>query len=360
MTPVTDFGEGTMFLQNNRNKQSIEMDIASPEGREIVRKLVETADVVIANMPDSTLKSLGLQYETLREINPRIIVSTSSAYGSGGPYSNRVGFDGVGQVMSGAVHRSGTPEQPVRAAVPYVDFGTALSGAVAVLAALLHREKTGEGQHVETCLVGTALMIASSLLIEEAVLKADRQATLNRGQLGAPVDMFRVKDGWLLVQVAGQPMFERWAKLMGEDIWLTDPRFATDVLRGDHGEIISARMQEWCDTRSKLEAMAELEAARIPAYPVYTARETLEDPHIQAMGFLQQIEYRGLAKSAPIVGPPFRMSRTPPSLRRNPPASGEHTDQILHSLGYNEGAIAGLRDASIVRSAKEPVEANKA
>ncbi|WIW89453.1 CoA transferase [Sphingobium sp. V4] len=354
MTPVTAFGEGTMFLQNNRNKRSIEMDIASPEGRDVVRRMVQDADVVIANMPEGTLKSLGLDYESLRAINPRIIVSTSSAYGSGGPYSKRIGFDGVGQVMSGAVYRSGTPEQPVRAAVPYVDFSTALSGAMAVLAALLHRERTGEGQHVETCLIGTALMIASSFLIEQAALQVNRQATLNRGQLGAPVDMFRMKDGWLLIQVAGQPMYERWCKLIGEDSWRTDPRFATDVLRGEHGEIISARMQQWCDSRTKAEAIADLEAMKIPAYAVYSPQEALDDPHIQAMGFLQPVEYHGLEKPVPIAGPPFRMSATPPTIRRSPPASGEHTRQILGDFGYDEAEIERLHAAGVVRSA--PVE----
>lgn len=348
MTPVTKHGEGTMFLQNNRNKKSIEIDIASPEGREIVHALVRSADVVIANMPEQTLKALGIDYESLRVIKPNIIMSSSSAYGTGGPYSKRIGFDGVGQVMSGAVHRSGTPEQPVRAAVPYVDYATALAGFAGVLAALLHRERTGEGQHIESNLIGTALMISSSFLIEQAVLKANRQATLNRGQLGAPVDLFRVKDGWLLVQVAGQPMYERWCKLIGEDSWRTDPRFATDVLRGSHGAIISARMQQWCDTRTKAEAVAELEGARIPAYPVYSAQDTLDDPHVQAMGYLKYVEYDGLDEPAPIVGTPFRMSKTPPTFRLNPPKSGEHTNEVLHGIGLDDAAIADLRARKVL------------
>lgn len=348
MTPVTSTGEGTMFLQNNRNKKSIEMDIASPGGREVVRKLVKASDVVIANMPEQTLKALGIDYESLRAIKPDIIVCTSSAYGSGGPYSKRIGFDGVGQVMSGAVHRAGTPDQPFRSPVPYVDYATALSGVSGILAALLHREKTGQGQHVETNLIGTALMIASSFLIEQAVLKADRQATGNRGQLGAPVDLFRMKDGWLLVQVAGQPMYERWCKLIGEDEWRTDPRFATDVLRGNHGEIISARMQQWCDSRTKAEAVAELEAARIPAYPVYSAQDALDDPHVQAMGYLKYIDYPGLDEPAPIVGAPFRLSATPPTLRRNPPTSGQHTAEVLHEIGFDDARIAELRRQKVI------------
>ena len=340
--------QSSFFTVSNRNKRSITVNHSKPEGQEIIRKLAENADVLIENYKVGDLARFGLDYESLKAIKPDIIMSSSSAYGSGGPYSKRIGFDGVGQVMSGAVHRSGTPEQPVRAAVPYVDYSTALSGFAGVLAALLYRNKTGEGQHIESNLIGTALMISSSFLIEQAVLKANREATLNRGQLGAPVDLFRVKDGWLLVQVAGQPMYERWCKLMGEDHWRTDPRFATDVLRGKHGEIISKRMQEWCDSRTKAEAVAELEGAKIPAYPVYSAQDALDDPHVKAMGYLKYVEYDGLDEPAPIVGTPFKMSKTPPTLRLNPPRSGQHTEEVLHGLGFDDAKIAELREHKVI------------
>jgi crotonobetainyl-CoA:carnitine CoA-transferase CaiB-like acyl-CoA transferase len=348
MTPVTAHGEGTMFLQNNRNKRSITLDPGKPAGAEVVRSLVLRSDIVIANMPFPVLKTMGIDYDSLKAIRPDIILMMSSAYGHGGPYSDRIGFDGVGQVMSGAVYRSGTPEQPVRSAVPYVDYASAMAGAVAVLAALRHRDQTGEGQMVETSLVSTALMIASSFLIEQAVLNNNRTATLNRGQLAAPVDMFKVKDGWILVQAAGQPIYRRWVKLMGEDEWLSDPRFKDDHSRGLHGEIISARMKTWCAERTRDEALGALDDARIPAYPVYSPQETLDDAHVQAMGYLKLIDYEGLPRPAPIVETPFRMSATPPTLRMPPPRAGEHSDAILRESGYDDARIAALRDAHII------------
>jgi len=243
MIPVTEQGEGAMFLQNNRNKRSITLNPAKEGGAEVVRRLVAQSDIVIANLPFPTIKSMKLDIDSLREVRPDVILLMSSAYGSGGPYSDRLGFDGVGQVMSGAVYRSGTPEQPVRTMVPYVDYATGLSGVIAVLAALRHRDMTGEGQLVETSLLASALMISSGFLIEQAVLGCDRKAMLNRAQLAAPVDMFKVTDGWIFVQAVGDTIYARWARLMGEEEpWLTEPRFATDALRGDHGEEISARM----------------------------------------------------------------------------------------------------------------------
>lgn len=349
MIPVTAQGDGAMFLQNNRNKRSITLNPAKTGGAEVVRRLVAQADIVIANLPFPTIKSMKLDIDSLREVRPDVILLMSSAYGSGGPYSDKIGFDGVGQVMSGAVYRSGTPEQPVRTMVPYIDYATALSGTIAILAALRHRDMTGEGQLVETSLLASALMISSGFLIEQAVLGCDRKAMLNRAQLAAPVDMFKVLDGWIFVQAVGDSIYARWARLMGEEEpWLTEARFATDALRGDNGEEISARMAQWCKAKTRSLALAELEEARIPAYPVYSPQETLDDPHVQAMGYLRMIDYPGLPRSAPVVETPFRMSRTPPEYRSVPPTTGAHTHDVLSELGYDITQIEALKAAGTI------------
>jgi crotonobetainyl-CoA:carnitine CoA-transferase CaiB-like acyl-CoA transferase len=349
MIPVTEQGEGAMFLQNNRNKRSITLNPAREGGAELVRRLVAQSDIVVANLPFSTVKTMKLDIESLREVRPDVILLMSSAYGSGGPYSDRVGFDGVGQVMSGAVYRSGTPEQPVRTMVPYVDYATALSGVAGVLAALRHRDMTGEGQLVETSLLASALMIASGFLIEQGVLACDRRAMLNRAQLAAPVDMFKVTDGWIFVQAVGDAIYARWARLMGEEQpWLTEPRFATDALRGENGEEISARMAQWCQSRSRSQALAELDRVRIPAYPIYSPQEALDDPHVQAMGYFKMIDYPGLPRPAPVVETPFRMSRTPPEYRSAPPTLGAHTQEVLLELGYDDAQIGALKAAGTI------------
>lgn len=346
--PVTSTGEGSMFIQNNRNKRSMTLDPTTPAGAEVVKRLVETADVVVANLPEAALESMGLSYDALQRIKADIILTTVSAYGRGGPYSQRLGFDAVGQVMSGAVSRSGWPDQPVRTIVPYVDFSTALAATIGTLGALMARRETGKGQHVEGSLLNTALMTTSAMLIEQAVLKPDRQAALNRGQLSAPNNIYAVADGWILVQVVGQPLFRRWAALMGEGHWLQDPRFADDKLRGENWEAVDARMAEWCRGLTKAEALQRLEAARVPAYPVNTIQDALDDPHVAAMGYLKPMDYPNLPRPAPVVETPFRMSGSEVAFRRRPPTLGEHTDEILQELLYSPTEIEALRASKVV------------
>jgi len=346
--PVAKTGEGALFLQINRNKLGLTLDPMRPEGQEIVRKLVATADVVIANLPPQTLVAMQLDYDSLKAVKPDIILTTVSAYGRGGPYSDRVGFDGIGQVMSGAVYMTGTEEQPYRAQVPWVDFGTALHCAFGTMAALMARKMTGKGQWVEGALLATAVTFANALLIEQAVIAPDRVPTGNRGQTAAPVDIFRTKDGWVLAQVIGQPLFKRWANLMGEAYWLTDERFKDDISRGDNGAIVSERMARWCAERTTAEALEILGHAKIPAGPVLKPQQTLDDPHIQAMGFFQPTEFPGAPKPAPIAKVPVWLSGTPGSIRRRAPTLGEHTDQILAKLGYDQKAIAALREKGVI------------
>ena len=346
--PVTEDGEGSAFLTLNRNKRGFTLNPRKPQGQEVLRKLVRTADVVIANLPANTLASMGLDYESLAAIKPDIILATSTAFGSGGPYGERVGFDGVAQAMSGNMHLTGHADEPMKNYFPYVDYTTGTLNALATLAALIARRDTGEGQHVEGCLLASALTVANGALIEQAVLKKDRVATGNRGQTAAPVDVFRTRDGWLLVQVVGNPLFERWAKLMGEPHWLSDPRYATDEARGDNAKDISERMARWCAERTTSDAVAQLEAARVPCGEVLTPAEALVNEQVVERGFFVPTEYPGLPEPAPVARMPLDFSKADVGIRRRAPTLGEHTDDILAELGYDAGAIAQLRAARVV------------
>jgi crotonobetainyl-CoA:carnitine CoA-transferase CaiB-like acyl-CoA transferase len=348
IAPVTSEGDGAMIIQLGRNKLGMTLNPMKPEGREIVRKLVATADVVVANLPPETLEAMGLDYESLRAVKPDIILTTVSAFGHGGPYSDRVGFDAVGQAMSGTMHLTGHPDEPMRAFVPYVDFGTASLSAFGTMAALLERERTGKGQKVEASLLSTALTISNYWLIEQKAIARDRVGTANRGPTAGPADAFQTKDGWIVVHVVGQPLFERWAKLMGEDHWLDDPRFQSDIGRGDNGEVLSERMAAWVRERTTEAALAELDGARIPAGPVLSPQQALEDPHVIARDFLKPIAYPGLEQPAPVADTPVDLSETPGKIRARAPTLGEHTDQILAELGYDEAAIAALREKRVV------------
>ena len=348
VAPIGAGGEGSLFLQMNRNKLSLTVDPMSAEGREIVRRLVLSADVVVANLPDQSLAAMGLDYATLSQVKPDIIVTSSSAYGSNGPMARNVGFDGVGQAMSGAVFMTGEPDQPYRAQVNWVDFGTALHCAFGTMAALMERAKSGRGQHVNGSLLGTAITFMNSFLIEQAVIGKNRVPTGNRGQAAAPVNVYPTRDGWLLCQVVGQPLYERWAKLMGEAEWLADPRYANDLSRGENCEAIDERMRRWCAERNTDEAIEILGAAKIPSGPVLNAQAALDHAQVRALGLLEPVAYPGLPRPAPVGRVPLTMSVTEGGVRHRAPLLGEHTDRLLAELGYSAAEIAGLRERGII------------
>jgi crotonobetainyl-CoA:carnitine CoA-transferase CaiB-like acyl-CoA transferase len=341
--------EGSLFMQMNRNKRGMTLDPAKPEGRAVARRMIEQADVVVANLPPETLAQMGLDYPTLAAINPRIVLTTASAFGHGGPYSNRVGFDGVAQAMSGVAYMTGSPDQPTRPAASWVDFNTATFLAFGTLAALMARDKTGRGQQVEGALLATALTVFSPTLIEQAAISINRVATYNRGQTAAPSDIFACKDGWIIVLTNGAPMFRRWARLMGEESrWLEDPRFATDELRGDNGDLVSARMTQWTKERTVAEAIDALEKVRIPVSPVYSPQQALDDPHVRAMGFFQEVDYPGMPKPPIVATTPVKLSDTPGTVERRAPTLGEHTDEILREAGYTAAEVATLRESGAI------------
>jgi len=348
VAPVAPDGVGALYLVMNRNKRAMTLDPACSEGREIVRKLVATADVVVANLPPEVLRSLALDLESLRRVKPDIILTTVTAFGAGGPWSHKHGFDGIGQVMCGSAYLTGTPEQPLRAAVAWVDCGTASLAAFGTLAALMARGKTGRGQKVEGALLRTAVAFNNPTLVEQQVAQPNRVATVNRGQTSAPSDLYRTRDGWILTAAIGEPMFARWAALMGERHWLDDPRFKDDLARGDNGEAISKRMAEWTATRTTAEALAGLEGTKIPAAPLYSPQQALEDAHIRTAKLLEDTDYPGLARKAPLAPTPVDLSETPGRFRHRAPTIGEHTAEILGELGYDRAAIEGLESRGVI------------
>lgn len=349
VTPVGHDGAGALFLQAGRNKRGMTLNPTKPQGKEVLAKLVATADIVVANMPPAGLAAMGIDYESLTAMKPDIILATNNVFGAGGPWSERVGFDGLAQAMSGAAAMSGPEGQPTRSTAPFVDFCSAALGATAVLAALRHRDKTGEGQHVETALLKTALMMTNSLLIEQSVLEVDRVSTHNRGQTSAPSDIFTCLDGDILASVVGGPLWERWCHLVGHPELLHDDRMKDDISRGDHRDELCGIMAEWCATRTVDEVLGALEEAKVPAAPVYTPQQALDDEHIEAIGFLQPTDYPGgLDSPAPIANFPVDMSATDTSIRHPAPMLGQHTDEILTELGYGADEIVELHTNRVV------------
>ncbi len=341
-------GSGAGYLPNNRGKRGITLDTSKEEGRAVARKLIATADVVIVNLPDRVMASHELDYESLKAIKPDIILASATAYGRGGPYSERIGFDGIGQVMSGAVYRTGAKDQPYRFMVPYVDYATAQNLAIATMAAIIHRNQTGEGQHVQASLLLSALAVSDALLIDQQILKPNHGRIGNAGLAVGPCEIFRLEDRFILVQVTGTPLFKRWCTMVGEEGWKDDPRFARDDLRAANGEILNPRMQAWCDTMKFDEAMAILEENRIPAAEVLSPQQVLEHEHIKAMGYLKPVDYPGLPEPAPLIQTPFEMSATPGQIARRAPTLGEHNAEVYAEIGLDDAALAGLKEREII------------
>ncbi|HML17045.1 MAG TPA: CoA transferase, partial [Bryobacteraceae bacterium] len=201
--PVTGGGEGGAFLSLNRNKRSLTLDTSKPAAAEIIRRLIAGADVIVANLPIGVMKKMGIDYDSLRAIKPDVILARISAFGPDGPYANRVGFDAVAQAMTGAMHLSGFPGEPVRSTVSFEDYGTALHTAFGVMVALVHRMRTGVGQIVDGSLLATGITFMQAFLAERSVMGIEREARGNAGFYTAPADAYRTKDGWIVVFTVG-------------------------------------------------------------------------------------------------------------------------------------------------------------
>ena len=266
--PVTEQGEGGAFLSLNRNKRSLTLDTSKPESAEIVKRLVSRADVVVANLPVAVMKKMRIDYDSLRTLKPDVILARVSAFGPDGPYAHRLGFDSLAQAMSGAMRLTGFEGPPVRSVVSFEDYGTALHTAFGIMIALFHRAKTGEGQIVDGSLLATSITFMQAFLAERSVTGIPREQRGNTGFYSSPADVYQVTDGWIMVQTVGNDMFRRFARLVGRETWITDPRFATDISRADHRDLITAEMNAWLAGKTAVQAFAALEAARIPAGPV--------------------------------------------------------------------------------------------
>lgn len=348
IAPVSKTGEGGGFMSLNRNKRSLTLDIARPESAEIVRRLVKRADVVVANLPVEVLKKCGIDYETLRAIKPDLIFARISTFGPDGPYANRVGFDAVAQAMTGAMSLTGFPGAPVRSVVPFEDYGTALHTAFGVMVALYHRQQTGQGQLVDGSLLATGITFMQGMLAERQVLGTVRRQIGNTSFYAAPGDAYKTNDGWVMVSVVGSEMFARWARLVGRSEFVGDPRFADDQSRADNHVAITEAMNAWLASRTTAQAIAELEKARIPAGPVLTLDQVLEDSQVKARKLLENHDFPGTPAPVPLAATAMRLSATPGAIRKRAPLAGEHTDEVLCEIGYSTGEIRRFRENQVV------------
>jgi crotonobetainyl-CoA:carnitine CoA-transferase CaiB-like acyl-CoA transferase len=259
-----------------------------------------------------------------------------------------VGFDGIAQVMCGAAWFAGTPEQPQRSQVMWVDCATGMLAAYGAVAALRARDRTGLGQAVNTSLLSTALMMNSSFVMEQAVTKPKRVPHGNRAHTAGPADLFRCTDGWIFLAVQTNSIFRRWARTVGAEDMIDDPRFIDDVTRGLNGAALSERMQAWCEGRTVEDAIAALEASRVPAGPVYNLDQVLADPHVVATGAFVPIAFPGIDRPAPVAKTPVSLSQFDPGPMRRAPLVGENNDDVLAEIGFDAATIADWHARAVI------------
>lgn len=343
-------GESAYFLSVNRNKRSLTLDYTQPEGLRIFHRLIDGADVFINNLPrQSSLEKYGLSAEACLARNPRLIHVSITGYGRTGPYANRSGFDVVAQAMSGTMHATGEPDDPpMRFPVAMADISAGLYALISTLAALLVRERTGQGQAIDVSLLESQ-MSWLSYLAGSYFATGDPPAKLgNQHPTITPYQPFKAGDGkWLIIAAGSERLWQKLCQVLGADHLTAHPLYATNALRNQNRASLIPILEEYLARRPAAEWVELLNAAEIPAGPIYAVDEALNDPHVQARRLVVELEHPtvGLVKSLAF---PAGLSATPPTYRLPPPRLGEHTDQVLAELGYDAAAIAALRSQGIV------------
>ena len=341
------FHGGVGFTQAGRNKRGLTLDLASPKGREIFDRMLATADIVFANLPTRSVKSLGLDYERLCEVKKDIILVHMTTFGSTGPYGDKLGFDAIAQVMSGLTWISGNEGAPMKSQSAWVDMSTGFVAAFGAMAALRHRDATGEGQKVEANLLQTSMTVGNYFLIDQLFNKYDRKGTGNRAQSGGPADLIQTKDGWVYMVALGDGMFRRFMKMIEREELLAHPDYQTDESRAEHGEALSAVVTEWARQFTNAEVLEILAKNKIPAGPLLSMQEALDDPHVRSE-FIQDVAIEGLSQPVPYIKPPATFSKTPGTIRKGPPSPGEDNDTLLAEAGYSPDEIATMRADKVI------------
>ncbi len=342
-------GTSVWWQVQSRNKRSIALDLRSPEGQDIARKLIAEADVLIENFRPGTLEGWGMDWETLSAMNPGLIMLRISGYGQTGPYRDLPGFGAIGEAMGGLRHLTGEPERvPVRCGISIGDTLAALHGTIGILTALYHRKVNGgKGQVIDVALHEAVFNVMESLIPEYSAFGAVREAAGSALPGIAPSNAYRCRDGYVLVAGNGDSIFKRLMQAIGRDDLKDDPTLADNAGRVARVAELDAAIGVWTATRSVGEVLDVLGQARVPAGKVYTARDIVEDPHYRARDMILTQQTRdGHTLEVPGVVP--KLLGTPGTVRSSAPGLGDDTDAVLRGMGLTDENIEALRAKGVV------------
>lgn len=339
---------GSDFQNLHRNKRSMTLNLKEEAGRAIFLALAERADVVVENYRPDVKRRLRIAYDDLKAVNPKIVYASISGFGQDGPYSKRPGFDQIAQGMGGLMSITGLPGQgPVRVGIPIADLCAGVFAAQGILVALLERERSGEGQWIQTSLLQAQVFMldfqAARWLVDHEVPK---QAG-NNHPTSIPTGVFPTADGHINIAVAGQAIWQRFCEAVGQETLASEPAYAIPAERSKNRDRLNAAIAEVTRRLPSAHWIAALNEAGVPCGPINTIDQVFADPQIRHLGMAQPVRSHERGDTE-LVGQPVIMSRTPSRIRTPPPTMGEHTDEILQGLGYDDARIEELRGAGVI------------
>ncbi len=339
---------GSDFQNLHRNKRGITLNLKSPAGIAAFKRLAARADVVVENYRPDVKQRLGIDYETLRAINPRLVYASISGFGQSGPYRGRPGFDQIAQGMGGIMSITGLPGQgPVRAGIPIADLSAGLFCALGILVALLEREQSGHGQWVQTSLLQAQIFM---LDFQAARWLNEREVPPQAGNnhpTSIPTGVFKTADGHINVATTGQTMWERLCGTIGAEALIGRPDYASAKLRSQNRNALNAELEKFFLARPSADWIERLNEAGVPSGPIYSIDQTFADPQVEHLGIVQRIA-KPDGTTLSVVGQPVALSRTPSTLAAAPPGRGQHTEAVLAEFGFSAADVAALRAANAI------------
>jgi crotonobetainyl-CoA:carnitine CoA-transferase CaiB-like acyl-CoA transferase len=352
-SPAGDAGlggdrHGPDFQNLHRNKRSLTLNLKAPEGLAILKRLAATADVVVENYRPDVKYRLGVDYESLRAINPRIVYASISGFGQDGPYVDRPGFDQIAQGMGGLMSITGEPGRgPMRVGIPVADLTAGIFAAMGILVALLEREQSGEGQWVKSSLLGAQISMLDFQAARWTIAKEVPGQAGNNHPTSIPTGVFATADGYINIAAAGDDIYKRLCKALDAPQLASDPLFGSGKARSDNRDALNEAIEAITRTKPSAHWIEVMNKAGAPAGPIYKMNEMFADAQVQHLGMTRKVAHPVLG-DVEVIGQPIELSRTPWSIRSATPEAGEHTDAVLAELGYGAEEIAALHAGKVV------------